>query len=383
MKFSSVKPTKWLLPLSCLYGWGVMLRNALFDMGFLKKERFDIPIISVGNLTVGGTGKTPHIEYLVQLLSERYKVAVLSRGYKRQSTGYIIASTDTPIHKIGDEAWQIKQKFPHIYVAVDKKRTRGIKRLMTDSKTKDVQVILLDDAFQHRYVDPSLSILLVDYNRLPTNDRLLPAGYLREPKENAVRANIIIVTKCPSDIKPLAFRVTKKELNPRPFQRIFFSSMRYNRLYALFSTHQIPITQLPKEVHTLLLTGIATPQQIRMDLEKYVAHIHPISFPDHHYFTQADIANINASFAALPPPRLAITTEKDAARLRAIEELSSDLKEALYVLPTQIEILRDEGYSFNDKILGHVLKNSRNRQLAQSAVENMPHNSNSSGHRLR
>ena len=176
---SRIKVNEWLLPLSWLYGIGSDVRNMLFDIGFLSSKSYDIPIISVGNLTAGGTGKTPHIEYLIRLLSQKYKVAVLSRGYKRRSRGYVLAQTDTPMKKIGDEPWQIKQKFPETYVAVDCNRRHGIERLMSDKETCDVEVILLDDAYQHRYVTPKLNILLIDYNRMITEDRLLLAGRLR------------------------------------------------------------------------------------------------------------------------------------------------------------------------------------------------------------
>ncbi len=355
----------WALPLSWLYGLGVAMRNALFDVGILKQKHYDIPIISVGNLTVGGTGKTPHVEYLIRLLGQRYRVAVLSRGYKRKSKGYVLANSDTPMEIIGDEPWQIKQKFPNIYVAVDKKRTRGIERLCSDPKTRDVEVILLDDAYQHRYVAPTANILLVDYHRLLPYDRLLPAGNLREPQENAVRANMVIVTKCPHDIKPLDFRVTQKTLNLRPFQKLYFSTMQYGHMHGLFTDNKRHISSLNPSEHVMLLTGIAAPKQMQTDMEQYTCNITPLSFPDHHYFTSADVQLMNNTFAAIQQPRLIITTEKDAARLRQLEGLSQELKDSIYVLPTQIEIMRDEGNNFNEKILGYVLKNSRNSQLVK------------------
>ena len=179
MEGNHIKINEWLLPLSWLYGVGSDARNMLFDMGILSSRSYDIPIISVGNLTAGGTGKTPHIEYLIRLLSKTHKVAVLSRGYKRKSRGYVLAQTDTPMEKIGDEPWQIKQKFPDTYVAVDTSRRHGIERLTSDKETRDVQIILLDDAYQHRYVMPKLNILLIDYHRMITEDKLLPAGRLR------------------------------------------------------------------------------------------------------------------------------------------------------------------------------------------------------------
>ena len=198
---------RWMLPFSWLYGAGVDIRNALFDMGAIRSVSYDIPIINVGNITVGGTGKTPHVEYLIRLLSGRYHVAVLSRGYKRKTKGYLLASTSTAMEEIGDEPWQIKQKFPEVYVAVDTNRRHGIERLMNDEATKDVEVILLDDAYQHRYVKPGYNILLVDYHRLISDDRLLPAGRLRERPSASRRATTVIVTQCPQNINAMGFRV--------------------------------------------------------------------------------------------------------------------------------------------------------------------------------
>lgn len=181
MEGDHIKINKWLLPLSWLYGLIVGIRNELFELKILKTRRFNIPVISIGNITVGGSGKTPHVEYLIRLLKDKMNVAVLSRGYKRKSHGYVLATTDTPMQDIGDEPYQMKTKYPKVHVAVDKNRCEGISRLTTDKETCDTDVILLDDAFQHRYVQPGINILLVDYHRLIIYDKLLPAGRLREP----------------------------------------------------------------------------------------------------------------------------------------------------------------------------------------------------------
>lgn len=207
MEGDFIKIRKWLTPLSMLYGMVVGIRNQLFELGFLKSRSFDIPVISVGNITVGGSGKTPHIEYLVRLLKDKVKVAVLSRGYKRKSKGYVLADADTSMSDIGDEPYQMKKKFPDIYIAVDKNRCEGIDNLTQQDATKDTDVVLLDDAFQHRYVKPGVNILLVDYHRLIISDKLLPAGRLREPKEGKARADIVIITKCPKDLKAINYRM--------------------------------------------------------------------------------------------------------------------------------------------------------------------------------
>ena len=207
MEGDFIKIYKWLMPLSWLYGLVVRLRNQLFEFGILKSRNFDTPIISVGNITVGGSGKTPHVEYLINLLKDNMKVAVLSRGYKRKSSGYVLADKESTMRDIGDEPYQMKTKFKNIYVAVDKNRCNGIDHILKDKETKDTDVILLDDAYQHRYVKPGINILLTDYHRLIIHDKLLPAGRLREPQSGKKRADIVIITKCPKDLKPMEYRV--------------------------------------------------------------------------------------------------------------------------------------------------------------------------------
>ena len=232
MEGDFIKINKALRPLSWLYGVGVKLRNTMFNIGVLKSRAFDIPVISVGNITVGGTGKTPHVEYLIRLLQDRFRVAVLSRGYKRSSKGFVQANAATTMPEIGDEPYQMKQKFPNITIAVDKNRCHGIDQLVANDQKLDV--ILLDDAFQHRYVKPGINILLVDYHRLIIYDELLPAGRLREPLEGKDRADIVIVTKCPKDLKPMEYRVITKAMNLFPYQQLFFSTIEYGQLRPLF-----------------------------------------------------------------------------------------------------------------------------------------------------
>ncbi len=380
MEGDLVRTNEWLTPLSWLYGMGVALRNALFDMDVLESRSYKIPVICVGNLTVGGTGKTPHTEYLLRLLSPRYKVAVLSRGYKRKTSGYILATEESTVEEIGDEPWQMKQKFPDIYVAVDKNRREGIERLCDDPETCDVEVILLDDAFQHRYVKPGLSILLVDYHRMVTDDRLLPAGRLREPMESMNRANIVVVTKCPHDIKPMDYRVIQKALGLKPYQYLFFSTFRYGKLWGLFHDKERKLSSLAPEESVLLLTGIASPEQLHLDLRRHTQRITTLSYPDHHNFTPYDIRHINHVFASLPSPRIIITTEKDATRLLYMQGLSREVKESLYILPIRVDFLRDEQDMFNEKISGYVLKNSRNRFLAKNQDDDDTRNSHHTGH---
>ena len=365
MEGDLIRINRWLLPLSWLYGLGVSIRNTLFDMGILKSKSYQIPVICIGNLTVGGTGKTPHTEYLVNLLRRHNKVAILSRGYKRKKKGYILASEESTVEDIGDEPWQMKQKFGNVYVAVDKNRRRGIERLCTDPETRDVEVILLDDAFQHRYVKPGVNILLIDYHRMVTDDCLMPAGRLRESKDGINRANIVVVTKCPHDIKPMGYRVVQKALKLRPYQKLYFSTIQYGMLWGLFHDEERPLSSITPEESVLLLTCIASPEQMHFDLKPYSSRITPLAFPDHHEFTAKDIVEINEKFAAMPSPKLIITTEKDATRLLMAEGLSNEAKNSLFVLPIRVQILRNEEQNFNEKITGYVLKNSRNSILAK------------------
>ena len=378
-----IKINKWLLPLSWLYGMASKLRNSLFEMGVLKTRSFQIPVISVGNITVGGTGKTPHVEYLVRLLKDQFHVAVLSRGYKRKSKGFIKANQQTTMPEIGDEPYQMKQKFPAVTIAVDKNRCHGIDTLTEQDPSLDV--ILLDDAFQHRYVKPGVNILLVDYHRLIIYDELLPAGRLREPLSGKDRADIVIVTKCPKDLKPMEFRVVTKAMNLYPYQRLYFTTLEYAELRPMFQTGQkdIPTLDGLHDTHVLLLTGIASPEQLEHDLSPFTTHLSPLTFADHHQFKAKDIQLINDTFAAMASPRIIITTEKDATRLYGVEGLSDDVKKNIFVLPVRICFMQDQDNMFNQQIIDYVRKNSRNSILAKGKDDNKSNNSDYSGNRPR
>ena len=364
---------KRLLPLSWLYGIGVGIRNKLFDLGILKSRSFSVPVISVGNITVGGSGKTPHVEYLVELLKEDAKIAVLSRGYKRKTKGYLLADEHSTVADIGDEPYQMHQKYPDIVVAVDEDRCEGIDRLMTDEQTRDTEIILLDDAYQHRYVKPGINILLIDYHRLIVYDKLLPAGRLREPVSGKNRADIVIVTKCPDALNPIDYRVVSKALDLYPYQALLFSSIVYGDLRPFNGNAPArPLSSIVSDESVLLLSGIASPQQMENDLRAYSEHITPLIFADHHDFTAEDVDAIHQQFAALPSPKIIITTEKDEVRLRALDGLSDEVKAALYVLPIKIKFLLDHEETFNNKILSYVHKNSKNSILIRKKEEDKP-----------
>lgn len=365
MTDSDIKIHHWLLPFSWLYGIGVGLRNKLFDRGMLRSKSFAVPTICIGNLSVGGTGKTPHTEYLIRLLqAQGLQVATLSRGYKRKSKGYRLADEQSSAALIGDEPFQMKQKFPNACVAVDEDRCHGIGQLLQLAQPA-VDVVLLDDAFQHRYVKAHLNILLTDYNRLFCDDALLPAGRLREPAAGKNRAQMVVVTKCPDNIKPIDFTIVEKKLNLYPYQQLYFSRLRYGKPTPLFpEASQQPLPDL-RRCEVLLVTGIASPAPLKKEMERQAKQVELHEFGDHHDFTSKELALIEQRFLKLPEgQRLVITTEKDAARLRSHPGLPEHLKSYIYVIPIEIEILQNKQDSFNQNIIGYVRTNSRDRRIS-------------------
>ena len=375
---------EWLIPLSWLYGIGVGFRNQLFNIGLLKQHDYDIPIISVGNITVGGAGKTPHVEYLIRLLKDKVKVAVLSRGYKRKTHGYVLANDSSTVTDIGDEPYQMKQKYQDVHIAVDKKRVDGIAHITGDAETNDTDVILLDDAFQHRYVKPGINILLVDYHRLIIYDKLLPAGRLREPLSGKNRADIVIITKCPKDLKPMEFRVLTKAMNLYPYQSLYFTTIEYESLTPLFAKEKSTIEkEALEDKHVMLITGIASPKQIIIDLKPHVKEMTTLAFSDHHQFKSKDIMKINETFNAIKGEKIIVTTEKDATRLEQLEGLSEEVKQNLYVLPIKVKFMINQEEEFNDKIIDYVRKNSRNSILVKGKDGHKSKDSHNSGNRPR
>jgi len=300
-------------PLSVLYGIITSFRNFLYNKHIFKSTAFKTPVIVVGNLSIGGTGKTPQIEYLIRLLKNEYKIAVLSRGYKRKSKGFIIADKNTTAEIIGDEPYQYYKKFEDIIVAVDANRTNGIHLLEELENPPDI--ILLDDAFQHRKVKAGLNILLTSYNNLYVDDMLLPTGNLREKINGAKRAQIIIVTKCPSDIsKKEQLNITEK-LNPTSQQTIFFTTIEYNNKLKGFSTFNLDEL---KNVELLLITGIANPTPLIDYLGSKKIKFKHLKYPDHYHFKNKDIEVINEMFYAIQSnKKIILTTEKDYVRIFA------------------------------------------------------------------
>jgi tetraacyldisaccharide 4'-kinase len=353
-----------LLPIAVLYGWGVRLRNKLFDKGILSSESFPLPVICIGNLAVGGTGKTPHTEYLIRLLTEaQLHTAVLSRGYKRKSKGYLLATAATKVEEIGDEPYQMKEKYPHVRVAVDERRPHGIRKLLALTQPA-VEVVLLDDALQHRYVKAGLTILLTDYHRLYCDDRLLPLGRLREPSSGAQRADLIVVTKCPLDLTETEETRIARKLHLTEGQQLFFSGLKYGKLTPLFGGTERPLSSLTEADHVLLVTGIASPQPLCEELLKHTPHVETLTFPDHHAFSAKELEQLHQTFEQ-KHSTLLITTEKDATRLQAHPDLNESLKQYIYKLPIEVVFLQSQQEQFNKTILQYVREDTRDRRLPE------------------
>ena len=367
MNKSLIKKSKWLYPASWLYGVGVGLRNLLFDRGYLQERSFDLPVICIGNITVGGTGKTPHTEYLIKLLQDSFQVAVLSRGYKRKTRGFILANEHSTVHDIGDEPYQMKMKFPKIHMAVDANRCNGIEQLCRSKVLPETDIILLDDAFQHRYVKAGLNILLIDYNRLITEDTLLPAGRMREPESAKYRAQMVIITKCPKNMTPMEYRVISNQLELHAFQQLYFTTFDYGKLRPLFNGgREYPLQSIHPSVHILLITGIASPEPLMERIAQTKNTVHTLSFSDHHDFTLKDMESIEEKFMQLPEgKRMIITTEKDAVRMMTHPHLPESVKPYIYVLPIEVSFLQGQQHVFNQNILDYVRKNTRNSRLPE------------------
>ena len=315
------------------------IRNFLYDIGVIKSHQFNIPIISIGNLNLGGSGKTPSIEYLVRLLSNNYKVAVLSRGYGRKSTGFILADYNSDAGTIGDESMQYYKKFKNIIVSVDSNRVRGINKLI--KLNSKLEIVLLDDAYQHRKVKPGMSILLTKFNDLYSDDNIFPLGNLRESKRNANRADIIIVTKCNSDINEDQKKQVIQKLNISDNQKIYFSSIKYSKMVYDKESSK-PLSEF-KNIKFTLVTGIADSFHLINYLNDSGYNFNHILFKDHHNFSDSDIIKIDRN-------NLIITTEKDYVKL------FTKITSSLYYLP--IEFVINNEVDFNKQILDYIQENS-------------------------
>jgi tetraacyldisaccharide 4'-kinase len=348
-----------LYPLAIVYGFITSFRNFLYDSKIVKPSSFRLPIISVGNLTVGGTGKTPHAEYLISLLKNEFKVAFLSRGYKRKTKGFIIADRNSDLNEIGDEPVQIKQKFPEITVAVCEKRKVGIKKLI-EYKELNIDAIILDDAFQHRSVEPNINILLLDFTQPVFDDHLLPVGRLRESLRAFHRANFIIITKCPSQLKPIDQRVLKNRLDIRPYQNLFFTSIVYGEI----TPAEKGLTLLcddTRNYSVLLVTGIGNPAPLLEYLKDQVGQIIHKKYPDHFAYMEKDLTELSDLYSGIDAPqKLIITTEKDLVRLKSVKNYPPDFFRNVFYIPIEIRFLDRTKDLFNQRIINYVRENKSN-----------------------
>ncbi len=328
-----------LLPFSLLYGLAVSLHQALYASGFIKPVSFSLPVIGVGNLSVGGTGKSPHVEYLIRLLSPYLHLALLSRGYNRKTSGYLLVDGHCSADQTGDEAYQIKSKFPHIPVAVCESRALGIPKIL--SQYPDTQVILLDDAFQHWQVKPALNILLTEYARPYVEDYLLPSGRLREWRFGAERAHAVIVTKCPDPDREPDEALWRHKLRLRDSQQIFFSRIEYGVPYRLGQPDSE--ISLNSSMGIVLVSAIAQSGYLENYLAENVSKIVSFAYEDHHYFTEREIVEWNNKLKKMSPSnKIILTTEKDATRIQLHEKFLDSLRLPIYVIPIEVKFYRRE-----------------------------------------
>lgn len=347
-----------LLPFSWLYALVVGVRNLAYDAGWFKQTSFPLPVIAIGNLDIGGAGKSPMTEYLIRKLKDRYHLATLSRGYGRETSGYLVAGSHTTAHEIGDEPAQFKQKFPAVTVAVCEKRVVGVERLKPDH-----ELILLDDAFQHRAIKPGLSILLFDYSRIFEPHWLLPAGNLRESFSGRKRADIMVVSKCPKDLdRENQLRIIQR-IRPFAHQSVFFTAIRYGNLQDI-SGQPAGDVRIDAQTTVFLLTGIANPSPLLQEIGRFTSHVIHHNYPDHHQFTLKNIVKLVKEFTDLASPKkMIITTEKDAQRLRDESLFNGLMPLPVWVLPITIEFLNEEGDHFDQLIQNDVRKHTTHHTL--------------------
>lgn len=323
-----------LLPFALIYRCIAVVRNWLFDLDVLKSKAYDVPVIVIGNITVGGTGKTPHVEYLVQSLCAKRRVAVVSRGYGRSTSGFVEVRPESDVRSVGDEPLQIKRKFPDVFVVVDEVRTHAIDRLLAENSA---DTFILDDAFQHRHVRAGLNIVLVDYNRPIFNDLMLPAGRLREPRRGISRVNIVLVTKCPETLTDTEKQEFSRKLKSNA--PVFFTTFGYGQLVPIGNS---PVASDLKGATVVVATGIARPDRLYSYLTSAGAEVVGLKFPDHHFFSIGDVDKIISTYQSVESKlKMVIVTEKDAMRITP--ELADRLSGIpIYYMPIQVEFLNGQ-----------------------------------------
>jgi tetraacyldisaccharide 4'-kinase len=338
-----------LFPLTLLYGTVIVIRNFLYKSGILTRTKFDFPIICVGNISAGGTGKTPHIEWLIQQLQHEFKIAVLSRGYKRKTVGYVLSDAGSTPETIGDEPYQIKQKFPDIHLAVSENRVLGVPSLLGDCA--DTQVILMDDGFQHLPIQPGYSIILTDYNHLFYNDWLLPSGRLREFRSAYKRANCIVVSKCPTTLTDSDKQRIRSQIQPLPNQTVLFSSLAYDSLKPLSGIE----TTIDSSMQVLAFSGIAHNTHFLAELKRQFKSVQAITLSDHSNYSAKELRDIAERFNNIQSAsKIIITTEKDAVKLKSEEAVSFLGELPVYVLPVSVQFEENEASELLTNLRGYI-----------------------------
>lgn len=345
-------------PISILYRFGVSVRNYLFDKGIIKQHEFNVPVVVVGNISMGGSGKTPHTEYIVDALSNEYNIGILSRGYKRKTRGFVLACKNSHIDDIGDEPYQLYRKFAHrnVTLAVCEDRVKGI-NAMLEANPK-INLLVLDDAFQHRYVKPTVAVVLMESTRPAFRDHLLPLGRLREPVGSLNRADIVVVTKCTDNMRPMDYTLFAEDLSLWPYQTLLFSKYEYSPLLPVFDevASSIPtqLASLTADDTVLVVAGVANPKPFVKHIRSSKAKIKIKIFPDHHHFTSADMTALLKKFQAMSGKnKYIITTEKDAMRLMNCPYFPQQLKAHTYYQPIRVKFVPTHG---ENKALEAVIK---------------------------
>jgi len=342
-----------LTPFALLYGIAIFIRNRLYDWRILKSFEFDFPVICIGNLSVGGTGKTPHTEYIIALLDEFFSVGIVSRGYGRRTNGYLLANENSTVADIGDEPLQIITNYPKVAFAVGEDRGFAIPHLIRDEP--DTKVILLDDAYQHRSVKAGLNILLTDYSRLYCNDWLLPVGRLREFSSGSKRANVIVVTKCPTTLSQEEKTTIINKLKPQAFQKVFFSSLYYGQCSSFLDGKKT--IELKKDAHILLVCGIANSNSLENYLSSKTASVTTLNFGDHHFYNERDIEKVRLAFEQIKADsKFIITTQKDAVKLNTFKNFFQVNNLPLYIQPVRPQFDDAESKQFSTLIFDYVSK---------------------------
>lgn len=347
-----------LYPLSLIYGSVVWGRNRLYDSGFYSSVEFSVPVICVGNLSVGGTGKTPHVEYLIRLFQYRYNTATMSRGYKRRTQGFLLAGPDTNALRIGDEPMQYFLKFPELMVSVAEERMTGIPKLL--QQRPSTEVVLLDDAFQHRSVKAGMNILISDYARPFYDDKILPLGTLRESKDAYKRADVIIVSKCPDDMKVEEANEMRRQIQPLEHQHVYFTKLNYQQPYNLFTNDKSDISGK----NIIMVSGIAKPEVMLNYLREKAKDVHVLKYADHHYYVSKDLEEIKEAYENWQvSDKVIVTTEKDAARLHLHADKLREWNIPICVLPVEVSFLFNGGHDFDSFVNRYVEESIRENNL--------------------